>query len=195
MSGNCCSRCLFFDVSDKEGKNTPRSVPEPEPFMLRSKKRLKLLATTVLGVTGRFHSLLLVIGCAHTIKTEMTRLGKAHHIQESSRSCKGPGFVEQTSSLEMPLQSGWSSCSAASLLGLSFSLSYRDWLLLLFPCHQLCFPRRWRSSEWLLCIIHWFIFHTVWFMFPVNVFFFQQEKSSWFLSKCYLYISWTLLIY
>lgn len=105
---------FFFDVSDKEGKNTPRSVPEPEPFMLRSKKRLKLLATTVLGDAGRFHSLLLVIGCAHTIKKEMTRLGKAHRIQEGSRSCKGPGFCEQTSSLEMPLQSGWSSCSAVS---------------------------------------------------------------------------------
>lgn len=122
MSGNCCSTCLIFDVSAKEGKSILRSVPEPEPFMLRSKKRLKLLATTVLGDTGRFHSFLLVIGCAHTIKTEMTRLGKGHRIQESSRSCKGPGFCEQTSSLEMPLTSDWSSCSAARLPGLSFSL-------------------------------------------------------------------------
>lgn len=116
---------FFFDVSDKEGKNTPRSVPEPEPFMLRSKKRLKLLATTVLGDTGGFHSLLLVIGCAHTIKAEMTRLGKAHRIQESSRRCKGPGFGEQTSGLGMRLQSDWSPCSAASLLGLIFTLVQR----------------------------------------------------------------------
>ena len=121
MPGNCCSRCLLFDVSAREGKRTPIFVPEPEPFMLRSKKRLKLLATTVLGDTGRFHSFLLVTGCAHTIKTEMTMLGKGRRIQEGSRSCKGPGFCEQTSSLEMPLESDWSSCSAARVLGLSFS--------------------------------------------------------------------------
>lgn len=47
----------------------------------------------------------------------------------------------------------------------------------------------------LVGIIHWFIFRVVWFMFPVNVFIFQKEKSSQFLSEYYLYVTRALLVY
>ena len=106
MSANHCTRCLtsLWWFYQRREEYTLRSVQGLEPVMLWSKKRLKLLTTTVLSDFGRFHSFLLVIGCANTIKTEMTRLVKGHCLPEGSGSFKGSGFCEHASSLEMPLE-------------------------------------------------------------------------------------------
>lgn len=157
--GDSCSGCVssFLVVLPQEGESALTSAQGLESVRLWSEERLTVLATTLLRDYGRFRSFSLDTGCANTGKTEMARLVLAHCLQGCSESCEGSGLCGQASPLGMPLemfkalkpnQNGWSSFPAAASPGRSFPLEYRDWFLFLFPCHQLCFPRRWRSSGW-----------------------------------------------
>lgn len=47
-----------------------------------------------------------------------------------------------------------------------------------FPATSFAFLEDEEAVDDILRIIHWFIFYAVWFMFPVNVFIFHQEKME-----------------
>lgn len=95
---------LLFSGSTREGQRALGSVQGLETIVFWSKKRLKLLTTTVFRAYGRFHPFLLVIGCDNTIKMVMTRLLKDQCFQEGSRSSEGSRCCRQISSLDMPLE-------------------------------------------------------------------------------------------
>lgn len=117
---------------------------------------------------------------------------------------EGSGLCRQMSSLQMPFEILTTFQNQIRMIRIptwllvspSFPSYYRDLFLYLVPSLQLCFPRRWKRSE--RSTMHYPLMY-----FSCSVVhdsskcfhFTTRKKSSQFLSKCYLYISWALLVY